>query len=159
MFCVRALNALGYQETLFVFLIFCQWFAFFFVVVAVVIGCADATKLGTRRAATSKACTDVGALRSPVLRSHTTTASQHSTVHLPAVFVFPTTWSTGLWTLPLKLAVWFFRCALSIIRPAQIGFSFRAAVFWIHPHVESLFSSLFVLVDFPAPRRFVAPAR
>lgn len=137
MFSIRALNALGYRETLrFVLFACCQWFVVFFVFV-VVIGWVDTTEHWARRAFASKVYTNVSALRSLPARSPNTTPSATNQVLSKASFLdYRVYWfldeavASGSSVLPLFALV----CSLWPVLVVHC-----AVMFWFYTRIEVLY--------------------
>lgn len=116
-------------------LVFCRWYTFSFIFVAAFTGRADCTWLGTRRAATSVACADVGAMRPTASRTPMTMVLPDTRI-VSAIFLSFTT--SPLDYRGLHLAPEMARCAFSFLRIPSCC-SLRATMLLFGLRTESLF--------------------
>lgn len=82
----------------------------------------------------------------------------HRTTEYTEAFLFFTTWPAGIQIISLYLAIWFFRFALSSVRPGLFECALHAAMYWFRLSLESLFFS-WAAIFLSAPQFFVPHAR
>lgn len=128
----------GYREALICVLFSCsRLFTFCSTVTAVIIGWADTTKLGTRLAATSKACTDVGVCDRPPCDPPSPRLGRTPRIFRRSFFSYSLFYRLTDTTVPFRALV--LRCAFLSIRLGQFGFAGCVAVFSFRLLVESWF--------------------